>query len=154
MSVGAGFQPARSPGQVENLPPRAASSYGFLPRRALRDVVLAGHPLRAGTFVAPMQGAMGHHPKWWTEPAKFDPERFSPERAEDKRHPGIYNPFGGGAHACVGMQLANMEVKVFWHRVLTTCRFELSTDYQARHSFTPMGMVTGKVGLTLQPLDA
>ena len=104
------------------------------------------------TLVCPMNGAIGRHPKWWTEPGRFDPERFSPERAEDKRHAGAYNPFGAGAHACVGMQLANMEIKVFWHRLLTTCRFRLTPDYEARHQFTPMGMVTGKVGVTLEPL--
>ena len=125
---------------------------GFLPRRALRDVVVGGYHLRAGTLVCPMNGAIGRHPKWWTEPGRFDPERFSPERAEDKRHAGAYNPFGAGAHACVGMQLANMEIKVFWHRLLTTCRFRLTPDYEARHQFTPMGMVTGKVGVTLEPL--
>jgi cytochrome P450 len=127
---------------------------GFLPRRALRDVVVGGYKLAAGTLVTPMNGGIGWHPKWWPEPTKFDPERFSPERAEDKQHPGIFNPFGAGAHACVGMQLANMEMKLFWHRLLTTCRFRLTRDYTARHTFTPMGIVSGNVALTLEPLRA
>jgi cytochrome P450 len=127
---------------------------GLLPRRALVDVEVGGYKLKAGTFVAPMNGSIGRHPKWWTEPNTFDPARFSPERAEDKKHPGIYNPFGAGAHACVGMQLANMEMKVFWHRVLTTCRFRLTRDYEAHHTHTPMGMVSGDVALTLEPLRA
>jgi cytochrome P450 len=125
---------------------------GFLPRRALREVVLGGYRLAPGTFVAPMNGSIGHHPKWWSEPDKFDPERFSPERAEDQAHPGAYNPFGAGPHACVGMQLANMEVKMFWHRLLSSCRFRLTTDYVAGHSSTPMGIVTGAVDITLAPL--
>jgi cytochrome P450 len=103
-------------------------------------------------MVVPMNGAIGHHPKWWKNPTKFDPERFSPERAEDKQHPGIYNPFGAGAHACVGMQLANMEMKLFWHRLLTTCRLRLTRDYEANHTFTPMGIVSGPVTLTLERL--
>ena len=127
---------------------------GFVPRRALRDVVVGGYELPTGTLVMPMNGGMGRHPKWWTEPTKFDPERFSPERAEDKQHPGIFNPFGAGAHACVGMQLANMEMKLFWHRLLTACRFRLTSEYEARHTFTPMGVVSGKVALTLEPLHA
>lgn len=125
----------------------------FVPRRALREVVVGGHQIPAGALVCPANGAIGHHPKWWTNPGRFDPERFSPERAEDKRHPGIYNPFGAGAHACIGMQLANMQVKVFWHRLLRDCRFRLTRDYEARHQFTPMGMVSGKVRITLEPLD-
>jgi cytochrome P450 len=123
---------------------------GFLPRRALREVTLGGHTLAPGTFVAPMNGGIGRHPRWWKEPTQFDPLRFSPERAEDTQHPGIFNPFGGGAHACVGMQLANMEMKLFWHRMLSSCRFRLARDYEARHTFTPLGMVSGDVGLTLE----
>ncbi|HEY1954726.1 MAG TPA: cytochrome P450 [Polyangiaceae bacterium] len=78
--------------------------------------------------------------------------RFSPERAEDKQHPGIYNPFGAGAHACVGMQLANVEMKLFWHRMLTSCRFRLARDYEARHTFSPLGTVSGDVRLGLSRL--
>ena len=123
-----------------------------IPRRALRDVVVCGHQLKAGTLVGPMIGGIGMHPKWWTTPTKFDPERFSPARAEDKQHPAIYLPFGAGAHACVGMQLANMEIKQLWHTLLLSCRFTLAKDYDARHTFTPLGSVSGKVRLRLEPL--
>jgi cytochrome P450 len=125
---------------------------GFIPRRALREAVVAGHTLPAGALVLPMNGGIGRHPKWWKDADKFDPERFSPERAEDRQHPGIYNPFGGGAHACVGMQLANMEMKLFWHRMLTSCRFRLTRDYVAHHTFSPFGVVSGDVGLTIDAL--
>jgi cytochrome P450 len=124
----------------------------LVPRRALRDVEVGGHTLRAGTLVAVMAGAIGRHPAWWKEPTRFDPERFSPERAEDKQHPAIHMPFGAGAHACVGMQLANLEMKLFWHQVLTSCRFTLAKDYKARHTHTPMGSVSGKVTVKLEPL--
>lgn len=126
----------------------------FIPRRALREVVVCGYTLPAGTLVAPMAGAIGRHPKWWKDPLKFDPERFSPERAEDKQHPGISNPFGAGAHACVGMQLANLEMKAFWHKFLPACRFSLTKDYEARHTHTPMGCVSGNVRLTLEAIVA
>jgi cytochrome P450 len=131
---------------------RLAPINTFVPRRALREVTVAGYRLAPGTMVAPMNGGMGYHPRWWKDPTKFDPERFSPERAEDKQHAGIYNPFGAGAHACVGMQLANMEAKLFWHRMLSSSRsFRLTRDYEARHTFTPMGMVSGAVRLTMEP---
>jgi cytochrome P450 len=123
---------------------------GFLPRRPLREVMVGGHTVPAGALVAPMSGAVGRHPRWWKEPAKFDPERFSPERAEDRQHPGIYNPFGAGAHACVGMQLANMEAKLFWHRLLSSSRLRLAPDYEGRHTFSPMGTVSGGVRLALE----
>jgi cytochrome P450 len=124
----------------------------FLPRVPLRDVDLGGHRVRAGTLVMPMIGGLGRHPKWWKDPDTFDPERFSPERAEDRQHPAIYLPFGAGAHACVGMQLANLEVKLFWHALLTRCSFTLAKDYEATHTIPPLGVVSGKVSLRLAAL--
>jgi cytochrome P450 len=124
----------------------------FLSRVPLRDVRILGHHLMPGTQVRIMTGAMGRHPKWWTKPEIFDPERFSPERAEDKQHAGIYNPFGAGAHACVGMQLTNIEMKQFWHRLLRSARFRLEPDYDGRHCFSPFGVVTGDVRLAMERL--
>jgi hypothetical protein len=45
-----------------------------------------------------------------------------------------------------------MEMKAFWHRLLRSCRFRLTRDYEARHTFTPMGIVSGPVALTLEAL--
>jgi cytochrome P450 len=124
----------------------------FLPRRALRAVRVGPYDLPAGAMVGAMIGGMGRHPKWWKDRLVFDPERFSPERAEDKQHPAIYGPFGAGPHACVGMQLATIEMKLFWHRLLRSCRFELAPDYEARHTNTPLGCVSGNVRLRLERL--
>ncbi|HTU62823.1 MAG TPA: cytochrome P450 [Polyangiales bacterium] len=123
-----------------------------IPRRALREVEVLGTRLPAGAFVVPMTGAVGRHPRWWKEPSRFDPERFSPARAEDRRHPAIYLPFGGGAHACIGMQLANLEAKLLFSMLLTRCRIELAPDYEGRHTLTPLGTVSGKVRLKLTPI--
>ena len=121
----------------------------FIPRRALRDTTIAGYPIEAGTMIGPMNGAIGRHPRWWSSPETFDPARFSPERAEDKRHAVAYSPFGAGVHACVGMQLANMEAKLFWQKLLPRCSFALRRDYEAKHVHTPMGSVSGNVALML-----
>jgi hypothetical protein len=51
------------------------------------------------------------------------------------------------------MQLANLEMKLLWHKLLISCRFELSPDYDACHTHTPMGCVSGNVGLKLEPLQ-
>lgn len=121
----------------------------FVPRRALCDVEIRGHRLEAGTLVGAMAGSLGRHPAWWKNPRTFDPERFSPERAEHKRHPAIFSPFGGGAHVCIGMQLATLQAKVFFHTLLTGCSFSLQKDYEAEHVYRPLGCVSGSVGLRL-----
>lgn len=122
----------------------------FIPRRALREVELGGHRLAAGTAVAAAVGVIGHHPTWWTNPTQFDPDRFALERAEDKRHPALFLPFGAGAHGCVGMQLAGIEAKLLWHALLTRCRFTLTEPYRAEHTYTPLGCVSGRVGISLR----
>lgn len=121
----------------------------FVPRRALRDVEIQGHLLKAGTLVGPLAGCVGRHPDWWTNPLQFDPERFAPPRSEHKKHPAIWNPFGGGAHVCIGMQLATLEAKVFFHSLLTRSRFKLRRDYTGTHSFRPLGCISGDVALEL-----
>jgi cytochrome P450 len=86
------------------------------------------------------------------DPQRFDPDRFSEARAEDKKHKGLFLPFGAGAHACIGLQLATAEAKGFWHAMLTRCRFRLERDYEGRHGFGPFGMVSGNVALVIERL--
>jgi cytochrome P450 len=125
---------------------------GLLSRATLREVTLGGFRIPARTMVSALTGTASRDPSWWTDPLRFDPERFSPARAEDKRHKATYLPFGAGAHACVGAQLAGVEVKTFWHALLTRCRMRLANDYEARHCYTPIGIVSGDVELILEPV--
>ena len=53
---------------------------------------------------------------------------------------------------CIGTQLATMEVKAFFHDLLRRCRFRLTHDYDAHHTASPLGIVSGDVELTLEPL--
>lgn len=125
---------------------------GYVPRVALREVELMGHRLPAGCRVAVITAGSGRSPKLWRDPERFDPERFSPARAEDKQHVGQYAPFGGGAHACIGQQLASIEARLLFHTLLTQCRFDLRRPYRARHIYAPLGTVSGAVELRLSPL--
>lgn len=123
-----------------------------LPRRALRDVDLAGRRIPAGTFVLAMIGLAMQDPAWWTEPDRFDPERFSPARAEDKRHRGAFLPFGAGSHACIGAQLSTLEAKAFWWSLLRQVRIRLARPYRGLHQYRPIGVVSGQVELIVSPI--
>ena len=125
---------------------------GQIIRMALRDTKLGEHRVPARTLVWALSGTLGRDPKFWGEPTAFDPERFSKERAEDKKHKAIFLPFGAGAHACIGAQLAGLEIKAFWHSLLLRCRFSLAKDYRARHSYAPIGVVSGDVDLLVERL--
>jgi cytochrome P450 len=121
-----------------------------IPRRALRDTEVGGLRVPAGTMVFAMIGPAQRDGDWWTSPKRFDPDRFSPKRAEDKRRPGLFMPFGAGPHACIGSQLSTLEAKAFWATMLSRCSFRLARDYRARHTYTPMGMVSGDVDLVVE----
>ncbi|XP_073785684.1 thromboxane-A synthase isoform X1 [Danio rerio] len=75
------------------------------------DTVLNGQFLPKGASLEIPTGFLHYDPEHWTEPTKFIPERFTPE-AKARRHPFVYLPFGAGPRSCVGMRLAQLEIKV------------------------------------------
>jgi cytochrome P450 len=123
-----------------------------VPRVALRAIDLGKWHVPAGAGIFPLLGAVMHDASWWTDPHRFDPDRFTEARAEDKKHKGLFLPFGAGVHACIGAQLANLEVKAFWHTMLTRCRFRLEPDYDAHHRHMPLGIVSGDVAIRVERL--
>jgi cytochrome P450 len=121
-------------------------------RIALRDVKLGGYDIPAGGFISVGFGIAFRDPAIFVEPDRFDPERFAPPRSEDKHAKGVFLPFGGGHHACIGSQLAALEAKAFWYQFLRKARIRLARPYEARHEYRPLGMVSGDVSLVVEPL--
>ncbi len=97
----------------------------FIPRMATRDFHWKGFDIPAGTSLALNPGVTMLSPDLFTNPTVFDPDRFSPERAEDRIHRFAWSPFGGGAHKCLGMHFATMQVKLFMATLLRQRRIAL-----------------------------
>uniref|UniRef100_A0A8C9YP11 Thromboxane-A synthase n=1 Tax=Sander lucioperca TaxID=283035 RepID=A0A8C9YP11_SANLU len=76
-----------------------------------QDCVLNGQLLPKGATLEIPAGFLHHDPEHWPEPESFIPERFTPE-AKGNRHPFVYLPFGAGPRNCVGMRLAQLEIKM------------------------------------------
>ena len=94
-----------------------------MPRRALRDFTFGGFAIPAGTPVGISPAAVHMDPVHWPRPEIFDPLRFTPENAAG-RHKYAWVPFGGGAHMCLGLHFAYMQVKLLVSHVLT--RYEVT----------------------------
>jgi len=76
-------------------------------RRVLRDDVLAGTRVPAGSMVIVSPYVLHRHPLLWTAPEAFDPSRFADQPGGSGR-PG-YLPFGAGPRMCVGREFALVE---------------------------------------------
>jgi cytochrome P450 len=119
-----------------------------LPRQAVKDTVLLGHHIPAGTqLIVPLY--VNHYdPAIWTDPHRFDPDRFSEERREDKTHRLAWEPFGGGVHKCIGLYFGGMEVKAAFHQLLREFSWSVHDDYRWPLDLTALPVVTD--GLPVQ----
>ncbi|XP_021209147.1 cytochrome P450 18a1 [Bombyx mori] len=75
-----------------------------------------------GAHIIPLIGKMNNDPKVYPEPDKFKPERFL--RDGQFHIPDSYMAFGVGQRLCLGIQLARMQLFLFFANIMN--RFEFS----------------------------
>jgi cytochrome P450 len=90
------------------------------PRITRSNVELMGHSLEPGTVVIGSIYLTHHREDIYPDPDQFRPERFLKRRYS----PFEYLPFGGGARRCIGMALAQFEMKIVVASILS--RFDLT----------------------------
>ncbi|TDD85036.1 cytochrome P450 [Actinomadura rubrisoli] len=101
-----------------------------LPRKVVKDTSILGFHIPEGTTVVVPTLTNHHMAEWWPDPERFDPERFGGERREDKIHKYAWSPFGGGAHKCIGLYFAGMQVKTILHQMLQRYRWSVPARYE------------------------
>jgi cytochrome P450 len=90
----------------------------FVARRSLRACRIGEFEVPANTQLGVASLVTHHLPEYWSRPDRFDPDRFLPERAEHTAHSHLYYPFGGGAHNCIGLHFARIQVKAVLNELL------------------------------------
>jgi len=83
-------------------------------REVLTPVELMGHQLEPGTVVFGSIYLTHRREDLYPEPLKFKPERF----LERQFSPYEYLPFGGGSRRCIGLALAQLEMKLVLATIL------------------------------------
>lgn len=76
---------------------------GSLSRIAVKDLVLEGTRIPAGSVLSLSMLAAMRDPLIYADPDRFDMRR--------KDHPGLHPAFGGGGHRCLGEALARVELE-------------------------------------------
>jgi len=123
-----------------------------IPRKTVKDVEFNGYRIPAGTFIIISPYVTHHMSQWWPAPERFDPERFSDKRSEHKKHPYQYIPFGGGAHMCIGLHFAEMQVKAILHQIVLRYRWSVPAHYTMPINFTSLPSPRDKLPIRLLPL--
>ena len=105
-----------------------------VPRGVVKDFEFSGYTVPAGTPLR-LALAAGHRlPHVFANPDVFDPDRFAPPREEDRRHPYALATFGGGSRVCIGMNVAQVEVKALAAHVLRSYALEPIGDQAPVHA--------------------
>lgn len=111
-------------------------TWGF-PRRTLESVELGHHTLPAGAELLLSPWVLHRDPRFWSEPASFDPDRW---QDDDGPPTYAYFPFGGGPRHCIGMHFARMEMMLVLATMVGQFRLEVH------------GQLTLEPALSLRPV--
>lgn len=122
-----------------------------LPRRALKEFTFGGYTIPAGTPVGISPAAVHMMEEYWPEPEKFDPLRFTPDQVA-KRHKYAWVPFGGGAHMCLGLHFAYMQIKILMAQILTRYQIVIEPGYEPKWQPWPIPKPSDGLRVTFQPV--
>jgi cytochrome P450 family 110 len=107
------------------------------PRKVNTPISVCGYQLEPGTVI--MGSIYLTHQREEIYP---QPEQFNPERFIDKQFsPYEFIPFGGGSRRCVGLALAQFEMKLVLAKVLKTWSMKLVDTHEVKPQ--RRGLVTG-----------
>lgn len=124
---------------------------GFTARQVTRETEWMGHRLPAGTNVVLCPGPVMLSPEYWRDPLVFDPDRFGPDRAEHQAHSHVFSPFGGGAHKCIGLHFAGLQVKAVIVALLRRSRVTMAPDDDPSWRQMPTPTPRNGLPVTLRP---
>ena len=115
----------------------------YVPRTLVDNDDFAGYRLPAGTEVLLSIYHTHRDPQVFAQPQRFLPERWR----SIKPTPTQYQPFGFGRRVCVGMALANMQLRIMVAMAVQRFRFQVPSD--AKIQYGGLGVIAPKPDMEL-----
>lgn len=109
-------------------------------RQAVEAFDLDGHHFPARTMLMFSQWVLHRLPDIWGDPEVFRPERWDPAYGQ-KVPQWAYFPFGGGPRICIGMPLAQLQIRL----VLATILQRYVPRLLPGHPVVPLPLITLRV---------
>ncbi|KAI0453884.1 cytochrome P450 monooxygenase-like protein [Xylaria acuta] len=94
-----------------------------LPRHS-PGAVVDGHYVPEGTVVSVAALSMPRDPRYWQDPEDFRPERWVGNGFNDQKKAS--QPFSAGSRACLGINLAYLEMKIVLAKLILLFDWELA----------------------------
>ena len=120
-----------------------------LPKFSNKAFEFDGHMVPAKALVVTYPIHTHHSKDYWDSPKNFDPLRFSDERKEHKRNAYSWIPFSGGAHMCIGLHFAEMQIKLVMFEMLKNYRWTVPKGYEMPVQQSPISKPTDGLPITL-----
>ncbi|MGH9397110.1 MAG: cytochrome P450 [Terriglobia bacterium] len=95
-------------------------------RVALRDIEIGGYVVPQGASVIMSQWIVHRDPRFYADPASFDPDRWTAGFASQLPR-FAYFPFGGGPRACIGAFFALTEATLLLVTILQKFHIQLAS---------------------------
>ncbi|XP_040263277.1 cytochrome P450 2D14-like [Bufo bufo] len=98
-----------------------------LPHMTYRDMEIEGYLIPKGTTVITNLSSVLKDQQVWEKPLQFYPKHFLDENGKFVKREAFI-PFSAGRRACLGEQLARMELFLFFTTILQQLTFEIPSD--------------------------
>lgn len=122
-------------------------------RRVIRECEYQGYRIPANTSIFVSIRFLHYMEDYWEQPREFKPERWALEDAKSKMHSFQWLPFGGGAHKCLGMNLADIQSKLFLYHLLRQFSLDLQPGHRPKIQYVPMEVPANGLYARLTALD-
>lgn len=94
-----------------------------VPHTPLKETTFHGYTIPRKSMILANLWSVHHDEKYWPNPKKFDPDRWIGEDGKFVKKEAFI-PFSEGRRVCLGQQLAQMELFVFFVTLLQRFRFQ------------------------------